>query len=552
MRSPDRPDIELFDQAPYFHVKRLGDSTIASGLTTCLLGHKISRGANATPDGVFAEWSWDGQRLVLENDRFGMLPLYYFASDGEFCVSTSVFKLLCEGASRALDWPALAVFLRAGYYVGDDTCFEAIRSVPPGARLEWTGGQLSVSGAYHFAAPQRVSRQSAIESYVLLFRAAMERRLPEHDDFAVPLSGGRDSRHILLELCERRRPPRYCISGRRYPPATGEDERIAALVADAVGVKHVVVGPPEGEIRSLLTTNIVTNMTAWRRGWKLSIAQYERNTVTSSYDGIGGDVLSGGSSLDRRRVDLIEAGRLEDYCRYELRGSDRLLQAIVPKRQYRLISDEVALARLEVELKRHLPAANPVVSFNLWNRTRRFDSSSPYGVSAGIGTVYSPFLDHDLCDFLIGLPAEMTLDRRLHDDAIRAAYPKYADIPYEARIPEAARARDRRHDLRNIRDLTAYILRARPRRLTNPSFVLPRLAAGLASFGSVWPGSWFVHAVLYLAQLEAFAYSTSQADAGRSPAHQPSPHSLDRDDPDARSSSAASEAARSRRDARAT
>ncbi|HEX8013243.1 MAG TPA: asparagine synthase-related protein, partial [Casimicrobiaceae bacterium] len=505
----------------------------------------------AKPDGVFAEWHWDGQRLVLENDRFGMFPLFYFATDDEFCVSTSIFKLLCEGAPRALDWPALAVYLRAGYYVGDDTCFEAIRTVPPDARLEWAGGPLQLSGGYRFAMPQRVSRESAIEGYVSLFRAAMNRRLPEHDDFAVSLSGGRDSRHILFELCERKRPPRYCISGRRYPPATGEDERVAALVASAVGLKHVIVDPPKGEVQALLTTNSITNMTAWRRGWKLAIAEYERKTVRASYDGIGGDVLSGGSSLDRRRVELIEAGRLGEYCRYEFRDADRLLKAIVPERQYRLMDDEVALARLEAELKRHMPATNPVVSFNFWNRTRRFESSSPYGVSADL-VVYSPFLDHDLCDFLLGLPAEMTLDRRLHDDAIRAAYPKYADLPYESRLPESAGALDRRHSFRNVRDLTAYILRMRPRRLANPWFVLPRLAAGLASFGAVWPGSWFVHVVLYLTQLESFAYPASGSDVRRSSAPGPSPHLRDGPEAQARSSSAASEAARSRRDARAT
>jgi hypothetical protein len=300
-----------------------------------------------------------------------------------------------------------------------------------------------------------------------------------------------------------------------------------------------------------MATNVITNMTAWRRAWKLSIAEYERSTVRASYDGIGGDVLSGGSSLDQRRIELIDAGRLQEYCRYELRLGDEGLRDIIPKQQYRLMSDEVAVARLEQELGRHLSAANPVVSFNLWNRTRRFDSSSPYGVSADL-TVYSPFLDHELCDLLLGLPAEMTVDRQFHDDAIRAAYPKCADLPYERRIPESRGAPDRRHTFRNVRDLTAYILRVRPRRLASPSFVLPRLGAGLASFGRVWPGSWFVHAVLYLTQLESFAYSASRSDATRSPAATPSAHPCDRPDAHALSSSTASEAARSRRDARAT
>jgi len=499
----------MFDTAPFFHVKKVGNRIVACGLSTFMVGHKIPRGPDRTPDGVFAEWWWDGQRLVIQNDRFGMQPLYYFASDSEFCVSTSIFKLLEEGASRELDWPALAVYLRAGFFVGDDTCFKAIRAVRPCARIDWRDGSIHATGGYHFVKPQGLSREAAIEGYVTLFRAAMHRRLPEHDSYAVPLSGGRDSRHILLELCERKRPPQFCISGRRYPPATGEDERIAALVASAVGVKHVIVGPPEDEIRALLITNRITNMTARRRAWKLAISEYERETVSASYDGIGGDVLSGGSALDRRRVDFIEGGRLQEYSRDELGDAEQLLRAIVPKRQYRLMSYEIAVDRLEKELTQHVGASNPAVSFNFWNRTRRFEASSPYGVSAELGTVYSPFLDHDLCDFLMGLPPELTLDRRLHDDVISVAYPKFADLPYERRFSENTGKRDKRHTLRNIQNLTAYIVRERPRRLANPLFILPRLAAGLMSFGSLWPGPWFVHAVLFLTQLESFAFSDS-------------------------------------------
>jgi asparagine synthetase B (glutamine-hydrolysing) len=525
MRSATRrsPDLgaELFECSPYLHLRKLGQTVVTDGPTKRLFGHKISRGPNAKPDGVFAEWHWDGERLLVENDRFGMFPLFYFATEHEFCVSPSIFKLLAEGAPRELDWAALAVYLRTGYYVGDDTCFKAIRTVGPNARLEWRDGQLQISGDYQFAKPQRISRQSAIDGYISLFREAMNRRLPAHDDFAVPLSGGRDSRHILLELCERRRPPRYCISGRRYPPATGEDERIAALVAGALGVKHVIVDPPDREVPALWTTNIVTNMTAWRRAWKLSVAEYECRTVNASYDGIGGDVLSGGSSLDRRRTELIAEGRLKEYCRHEIGVADHLLQAMIPRPQYDRLNDEIALTRLEEELKRHVNAANPVVSFNFWNRTRRFDSSSPYGVSADLGAVYSPFLDHDLCDFLIGLPAEMTLDRQFHDDAIRTAYPKYADLAYERRIPETAGTRDRRHTFRNVLDLTSLILRNKPRRLASRSFVLSRLAGGVASLGSVWPGRWLMYAVLYLTQLESFAYG--KASDGVMPSRLQSP-----------------------------
>src|SRR5215470_12772108 len=107
-----------------------------------------------------------------------MFAVFYFSMASEFCISPSLYKLLAEGAPSDLDWTALAVFLRIGFYIGEDTPFKAIRCLPPHAQLVWEDGQFHVVGGYHFVAPQKMSRASAIEGYVALFRAAMERRMP--------------------------------------------------------------------------------------------------------------------------------------------------------------------------------------------------------------------------------------------------------------------------------------------------------------------------------------------------------------------------------------
>jgi asparagine synthetase B (glutamine-hydrolysing) len=361
-----------------------------------------------------------------------------------------------------------------------------------------------------------------VEGYVELFRAAIARRLPDHDDFAVPLSGGRDSRHILLELCAQGRPPRFCITGRRFPPAGSEDERIARLLAAAVGVDHVVVGPPRGQVRSLVAANLKTNLTAPRRGWKLAVAERLRQSVRASYDGIGGDMLSAGAMLDPAVAALVEAGRFHEYARFLFRNFDSALARLVPRATYPLISGEVAAARLETELARHTEAVNPTTSFAFWNRTRRFNATSPYGIYADLPTVYSPFLDHDLYDFLASLPVKLMLDHGLHDEAIRAAYPKYADIPYET--PEVPGARSVRRTLATAGELAAFVLRHRPRRLVNTGFVLPRLAAALLSLGCWTTTAWSVPLVVYLTQLESIERAQARTPLGESSGTAPSAH----------------------------
>src|SRR3546814_2318975 len=114
---------------PVIHVKTTADGSAVHGRQDLLLGRKRSRDGGA--DGIFAEWHWNGETLAAANDRFGFFPLYYFASNSEIAVSPSVEKLIVAGPPPAPHYEALAVFLRIGLFLGEETPFAAIRAVPP-------------------------------------------------------------------------------------------------------------------------------------------------------------------------------------------------------------------------------------------------------------------------------------------------------------------------------------------------------------------------------------------------------------------------------------
>jgi asparagine synthase (glutamine-hydrolysing) len=221
-----------FDPAsfPFFHAAFEGGRVITRGMPSVRLGHRIARGGDNPSDGIFAEWNWDGERLTVKNDRYGVYPLYYFQTGDTVAVSPSLIRLLMEGAPDDLDYDALSVFLRIGFFIGEDTPFKAIRAVPPDVRWEWKQGRLSSIGKYIQGRPLPYSRVQLSEAFQDLFRQSIRRRLPSDENFVVPLSGGRDSRHILLELAEQGVRPNYCITLRHYPPRPNEDIRISALV----------------------------------------------------------------------------------------------------------------------------------------------------------------------------------------------------------------------------------------------------------------------------------------------------------------------------------
>src|SRR5439155_1603673 len=102
---------------------------------------------DGTPDGVFAEWKWDGRRLRVRNDRYGVHPLFYYATANEIAVSTSVARLLAGGAPADFDGDAIAVFLRLGFFVGEDTpfhtAFSISRQIAPASNCGRTGRRTS-------------------------------------------------------------------------------------------------------------------------------------------------------------------------------------------------------------------------------------------------------------------------------------------------------------------------------------------------------------------------------------------------------------------------
>ncbi len=487
---------------PFFHVKKIGERYETSGDASRFFGHRLPSTVYERPDGIYAEWHWDGQRLIVSNDRYGFYPLFYFAVQDEIAVSTSIAALIAAGAPTDFDEAGLAVFLRLGHFLGDDTPFKAIRLLPPDASFEWRDGRLEVSGKVPSIKPQQLKRDEVIDTYILLFRRAIERRLPD-GPCAVPISGGRDSRHILLELCASGHPPDVCTTVRHYPPRSDSDAEVASMLAAALEVKHVVLEQSDSRLRAEVRKNLLTHFCSLEHGWVMVMADYLRGKANTVYDGVAGDVLSAGHFLDERRLAFYEAGDSAGLAEYlfsiEDSVSDTALKSLLTAEQYQKLGYELAAHHLTKEIEKHLHAPNPVASFFFWNRTRRVAAISPYGLFNSIPNVYSPFTDHEVYDFLASLPASLFLDHQLHTDAIARAYPQYAHVPYEKKNYAVV---NRRHYRRLALDVGRYYLAQRSTAIRE-SFLLPRLLK--CAVGGDEAITWLAPLTIYLSQLESIA-----------------------------------------------
>lgn len=489
---------------PYFFVRKHREEIETRGQPIAEFGHRINSTTHPVTDGIFANWHWDGMRLVVENDRYGLYPLFWFSTSEGVCISPSLISLIEQGAPTELDVGALAVFFRLGCFIGEDTPFSAIKVMPPNAVFEWENGELKCHGRYP-PVPKAVSisRDEAIDTYIRLFASAMEKRRPATDSFAVPISGGRDSRHILLELYRTGFKPAICVSAKNNPPDPNQDPEIAASLCARLRLEHAIIDQQLSLLSAQTRKNWQTHFCTSQHGWYLAVADYLNGRFDSVYDGIAGDVLSAGLFLNPELDNAFRSQNVNAITAQLLTLSvsmESILKELLRGKLKESLNQETASRRLAREVERHLNAPSPATSFYFWNRTRRDIALAPYSLLTDIPNVYAPYLDHNLFDFLATLPASMLMDHSFHNDTIARAYPAFADHPY-ADHKAAAPTDDTDVRARFVAEAARKFLLHRPSTLMNNMVPRAKMLVGVLSRGRIIP--WISPLVIYLEQIES-------------------------------------------------
>jgi hypothetical protein len=437
---------------------------------------------------VFAEWSWNGDTLTVRNDAWGFQPLFYAATSDRIVVSTWLPPLLQLGVPAALDDRAMAVFLRLSYFLGTDTPFRAIRSLPRHGLLTWRAGVLNVSSAVAPPAAQPLSAQSAIDGYVTLFRQALRRRLPaENQRAVVPLSGGRDSRLLLFQLVAEGCRPAEAVTIHHYPPKANEDARVAPAVAARAGVPSVVLPLARRRVEAERRKNVMTSFCADRHVQMLPLVDYLPGRADLIYDGLGGDVLAG-ARLERSApaLALLASGRCDDMARTLLteHSDETALQALLHPDARRRFTFDLAGTAVAGELARYLSGpthlahtASPPIVRRGRSRCYRSACSRVRVASSLLHRSRSHRLSH-------ALPTSALAGGRLRDDAIARAFPQYAELPYED-APAACGAAPGYYR-RFSWALAREALRRRDTPLVRRRFLASRLAGSVATGRAPW------------------------------------------------------------------
>jgi hypothetical protein len=448
--------------------------------------------------GFVATWSFDGTTLEATTDRFGLQPLFYYADAHRVVVGRDIPSVLATGVPLQLDDGALGIFLRAGYFIGDDTPFVAIRALPPGGRLRWCDGKATLTQALPAPREWSGSRASAMAAYADCFAAAIARRLAP-GSIVLPLSGGRDSRHILLELCRQGRPPQLSITQSRG--ANDDDVKVASALSASLGIPHRTVAAVTDPVWAECEKNRLTSYCADEHAWLMPLAAVLAEIdYDQQFDGYGGDILSAGNFVEPARMRRYEAREYETVAAEFLDldpSAEQAMAAMLPASRLAAMPRQDAIARMACELARFADHASPISMFIFYNRLRREIALSPFCMLGTARPTRLPFLDDDVYALLASLPWSMVVDRHFHEDTIAATYPAHAAFPYASKVSTVTRSRSN-----PSLALLPMLARPRHRRLLRRSRLAPRvLAASLPTRAG--HADWLVTRGTYLAQLEA-------------------------------------------------
>ncbi len=157
-----------------------------------------------------AIWNRDAGEVLLITDRYGMKPLYYVEGPTQFLFGSELKALFAnDDVPRARDPRGIIQFFTFGHLWGQQTLFQDIELVPPGAVLRYRrdGRTLSIEPYAELPGPQSGGvRADTLETIDGAFASSMEESVRETEHLGIALSGGMDARTMLALIDTRQHP----------------------------------------------------------------------------------------------------------------------------------------------------------------------------------------------------------------------------------------------------------------------------------------------------------------------------------------------------------
>jgi asparagine synthase (glutamine-hydrolysing) len=384
-------------------------------------------------NGMFAFGIWDreARTLTLARDRFGIKPIYYTVVDRTFLFASEIKAFRdFPGFAFGMDVEGLGEYLTFQNFFTERTLFKGVRLLPAGCYMQISIGCAPAAATrfwdFQFQEPEgQIDEAAVLDEVDFLFQQAVSRQMISDVDIGSYLSGGMDSGSITA-LAARQLPlMRTFTVGFDLNSASGVelgyDERSnAEHMSYLFKTEHYEMVLKAGDMERALP-RLTWHLEEPRVGQcypNYYAAKLASKFVKVVLSGIGGDELFAGYPWRYYRAVVND-----DFDHYvqkyfgfwqRLVPTELLSQVLAPVwTECSAISPEDIFRAVFQTHARELTRPEDYVNHSLYFEAKTFLNGllvveDKLAMAHGLeGRV--PFLDNDLADFSMRLPARMKL-----------------------------------------------------------------------------------------------------------------------------------------------
>lgn len=371
----------------------------------------------------------DKNIFYIFNDRYGVLPLYYYLDNGKFIFASEVKAVLKEkNVKRKIDWDAWSDYFSFRYILGNKTFFKQIKSLPEASCLICQNGKIMIEKYWDYSMVQIDYKHD--ENYFLdkgkqLVKEAILKSSKGIDRGICFLSGGYDSRCLAAGL-KKYTNVNFDTYTTQHP--TGEkDYVLAKKVASNLGVKNYFVKHPKNIYQKYFLKKIrLLDGMVQEHLWALPLANHFKKT-SFVFDGLAGDLFLKGLFLDNYNLSAISNNQklssiIADQCGYDLFFIRKFFKKEIKKQL------NFSKKNLVKELKSVPKGENRISIFFAKNRTRNALCLSSQNIFFRLNKRF-PFLENNLVNFALSIPPSIKIGDHLYLNILQESFPEIKNIP---------------------------------------------------------------------------------------------------------------------------
>lgn len=384
--------------------------------------------------GMFALAIWDNQKreLILARDRFGIKPLYYYASNHFLLFASELRALVATGlVPRKLSRAGLDSYLANGSVAAPLTIVEGVRQLLPGHCLN-VNCDLETTITKFADNPAPVVRPQNRSEAVAQLRAELEASIRMHLVSDVPLgvflSGGMDSSALVALMSEvsDQRPKTFSVV---FEETDLSEENYSRLVAQRFETDHCEIRLSEDHLLKMLPDAIAALDQPTMDGINtFVVSKAVKNAgVTVALSGLGGDELFGGYPSFKR---ALKFASLPNASKQVLRAAagvgQHVLNGSVQRQKFWALAESDGSPEEVYRISRQLfpngSSTKPNGDGDVVNRISQLELQGYMANTLLRDTdvmsmahsleVRVPFVDAKIVDYALALPGEWKLDQR--------------------------------------------------------------------------------------------------------------------------------------------